>query len=381
MGTGPRAREAARQRKTTTPNALGAAIAAWNNKARESATPILTHIHAGIRALHQARADLRHYGDMHPDHFSPAFQAPSSAASDPVRVVRTLCARLDAFEEALQQVRSLAEATRAQGETLVREYGALLARPDHAGRAHAAHAPSHGNPENDEDGGAFSATRALEQLVEAQQAEIAALNALLVEMREKLAARTGGGQRGQTRDIPYVEIQSVQDFVQNARIGTVPVNASYYERILEAATAPEGHRVPMGEILTSAGIITLRQLDNALAHQQNVRRQPLGKLLVDLGYTTEQAIAQAVAAQLDLPYILLAREHIRSGAAALVPLRMARRHIAFPIDHSDHFLTVAMANPLDLVALEDLHKTSNRHIRPCVATREDILLHIRIHYG
>lgn len=382
MGPVKQSKGGAARRKPTPPNALGAAIAAWNNKARESVSPILAHIHGGIRALHQVQAELRHYGEMSADLFSQSKSAPQD--TDPVPTLRTLCKRLDDFEEALGQVSAQARAVCGQGEGLVRDYLSLLAqRPPEAESSDVSAAqmgPADGS-NSDADLEEFSGTRALEKLVEAQKAEIAVLHTLLAETRAKLAEDAHDSQPDLPQAAPSVEIQSVQDFVQNSPIATVPINASYYSRILEAANAPEGHRVPMGEILMNAGLITKRQLKNALAHQQDGRRKPLGVLLVDLGYTSEQAIAQTVAAQLALPYVVLARETIREGAVALVPLRVARLHSCFPLNYNDHALTVAMANPLDLVALEDLHKVSEKHIRPCVASREDIVRHIRIHYA
>jgi len=381
MGTAKETKGSKSRRMPTPPNALGAAVAAWNNKARESVSPILAHIHVGVRALHQVQAELRHYGEMSVELFSARNGTPIS--KDPVPTLRTLCKRLDDFEEALGQVSAQARAVCQQGEGLVRDYLELLSQ-------RAREAGAHGEADtqmrltewsdSDAELEEFSGTRALEKLVEAQKAEIDVLHRLLAETRQRLAETAPESQAELLSSTPIVEIQSVKDFVQNSPIATVPVNASYYARILEAASAPEGHRVPMGEILTSAGLITKRQLKKALAHQQAGRRKPLGTLLVDLGYASEEAIAQTVAAQLALPYVTLARESIRAGAVALIPLRVARRHACFPLNYDDHALTVAMANPLDLVALEDVHKVSERHVRPCVASREDITRHIRIHY-
>ena len=378
MGPVSNSRGDAGGRDPAPPNALGAAIAAWNNKTRESASPILAHIHAGIRSLHQVHAELRHYGEMHIERFARGDGQP--APPDPVPALRSLCTRVDAFEEALKRASAHAEAACAQGEALVRDYRTLLepaaGRPEPA--APVAPGIQTGQGVSTED---YAAIHALEALVTAQKSEIAALKTLLEETRARQTVDSNTAGATPARPAACVEIQSIQEFVQNSPIASVPVNTSYYARIVEAAAAPEGHRVPMGAILCHAGLITQRQLENALDHQQKGRRKPLGSLLVDLGYTTEVAIAQTVAAQLDLPYVVLSRERIRNGAAGLVPLRMARRHAAMPIDYSDHSLVVAMANPLDLVALEDLHKASQKHIRPCVAAREDILLHIRVHYA
>lgn len=137
----------------------------------------------------------------------------------------------------------------------------------------------------------------------------------------------------------------------------------------------------MGAILVEAGLITERQLENALAHQNEGRKRPLGTLLVDLGYTSDAAIAQTIAAQLALPFVSLAMEVVQQDALEVVPLHVARRHTCFPVSINDGALYVAMANPLDLIALEDLRLASRKHVRPCVASREEITGHIDRHYA
>ena len=179
-----------------------------------------------------------------------------------------------------------------------------------------------------------------------------------------------------------VELQDINDFLQESPIATIPINASYYQRILEAARSPEGHRRPMGSILLKAEVITTRQLENALRHQKEGQKRPLGSLLVDLGYTDDTAIAQAIAAQLALPFITLSKETVMQDALDTIPLHVARLHGCFPVSVNDvGALYVAMSNPLDLVALEDLRHASNRHVRPCVASRSEITDHINRHYA
>lgn len=220
----------------------------------------------------------------------------------------------------------------------------------------------------------------LESLIRAQRAALDALTDQIGAAESALSPRMPDGEPGGPA-YGAVEIQDVNEFLEGSPIASVPVNASYYQRILEAARATDEDKRPMGAILLEAGLITDRQLKNALRHQREGKRRPLGALLVDLGYTTDTAIAQAIAAQLALPFVTLAQETVRQDALEVIPVHMARRHGCFPVNMHDGSLYVAMANPLDLIALEDLRIASGRHVRPCVASREEITAHINRHYS
>ncbi len=364
-------------RNTTSkaPTTLSAAIAAWNNKARETSAPVLRHIFASIRNLQRLRSAIRHYGPL--DHTSLAHNdsAPDhDAHHGPVDTLRALCTHLDDFEQALADLSQQAHAVSQQGESLIQAYLALPLHargtaevPGNGFQCHLAHWAEGGEERLLE-----ADVRALDGLIEAQKAEIDALNRQLSDAEFWLAQREQPAPVELPRSVGQIELQSIQEFLQNSPIASIPINASYYQRIREAASSPEGHKVPMGQILTSAGVVTDRQLLSALGYQREGRRQALGGLLVDLGYTTEDAIAQALAAQLALPYVVLANESVDPAAVSVVPAHLARRHAAFPLRFHGHALSVAMANPLDLIALEDLRIATNKHIRPCVAARGDI---------
>ncbi len=367
----------------TPPTALSAAIAAWNFKAREASAPVLKHLSSSLRALQQLRTVLRHYGELAPELFERDNGIQTEYRNDPVPRLRELCARVDEFEEELAQLSRQTQAVGASGEALIRDYLLLLKREESASDL-----GGHDNfqlrlanwAEDGQGGQRYGDAQLLDKLIEAQKSEIFALNQHLAELEQSLDSQGSDRQTEFPRTYGQVEIQSVESFLQGSPISSIPVNASYYERILEAANAPEGHKVPMGAILTGAGVISERQLHSALDYQQGGRRQALGTLLVDLGYTTEDAIAQALAAQLALPYVVLGQEKIQRDAVAAIPVHLARRHACFPISRNDHALYVAMANPLDLIALEDLHIASSRHIRPCVASRGEIAEQINSHY-
>ena len=367
-----------RKLSSSTPTALSTAVAAWNNKARESSAPVLRHIFTTIRNLQRLRSALRHYGEIDPATLAVACENQGAgSAKDSVETLRNLCARLDQFEGALAQLNALALDVSRQGEGLIEDYLALPkggtdgGLPDQGFQLHLAHWAEGGAERRRE-----TDMRALDRLIEAQKAEIDALNKQLSDAESWLTPRLQPHQPDLPRACGQIELQSVQEFVQNSPIASIPINASYYQSIQEAASSPEGHKVPMGKILTHAGVVSDRQLQSALGYQREGRKQALGSLLVDLGYTTEDAIAQALAAQLALPYVVLANEPMDPAAVAAVPIHLARRHMAFPLSFNGHGLYVAMANPLDLIALEDLRIASSMHIRPCVAARGEIAAQI-----
>ena len=141
-----------------------------------------------------------------------------------------------------------------------------------------------------------------------------------------------------------------------------------------------GNKRRIGEMLVSAGIITERQLIEALEQQQSSWNRHLGAILVDRGYATEETIAQALARQTGCAFIDLRSAVIEPLALRFVSSHLARHHTCIPVSLKGDVLTVAMANPLDLIALDDLRLTTNRHVNPVVATASAINAAIRRHY-
>lgn len=359
-------------RNTTSspPTALSNAVAAWNSKARAFSAPVLHHIFTCIGNLERLRAAIRQVDDVD----GTVLIDRADGARDHAGSLENLCVRLDRLQETLARLNDDALAASREGESLVEAFLALPRRDASAGTRtypnHTADAAEGTRQKLD------ASIEALRRLIDARNETIETLNSKLAAAEQPLASP----EDGSTRSVGQIELQSVQEFVQNSPLASIPINASYYQRILEAASSPEGHKVPMGKILTAAGVVTDLQLQSALDYQRASRRRALGSVLVELGYTTEDAIAQALAAQLALPYIELANEPINTNAVSAIPVRMARRHACFPLNYTGHALCVAMANPLDLIALEDLRIASRNHIRPCVATRSDIARHIERYY-
>ncbi len=134
-----------------------------------------------------------------------------------------------------------------------------------------------------------------------------------------------------------------------------------------------GHlsRRKIGDILVSEGRITEEQLEQALAMQKHAPRE-LGKILLSLGHVKEADLAQALARRLRLDYIELTEHDVDRGAASLVGQTVLRKYGAMPLRVENRRLMVAMSDPTNIYALEDLRMISGYPVTPVVALEKDI---------
>ena len=139
-----------------------------------------------------------------------------------------------------------------------------------------------------------------------------------------------------------------------------------------AATDGKGHKKRMGEILVDAGILTARQLQRVIREQAKDPHRRLGALVVQQGYASEDIIARVLAAQLQLPFVELDVCEVEPAAVAVVSAHIARLHHCLPLRREGALLVIAMANPLDLIAIEDIELASNCQVDPIVATPKSI---------
>ncbi|HKY77781.1 MAG TPA: ATPase, T2SS/T4P/T4SS family [Acidimicrobiia bacterium] len=124
-------------------------------------------------------------------------------------------------------------------------------------------------------------------------------------------------------------------------------------------------------MLLTEGLITQAQLDAALKAQAE-RGLPIGQLLVEDGAVTEAVLMAALARQLGLEFVDLAEYPIDRGAVALLPEAMARRILALPITWADDRLVVAMADPGNVLAVDDMRAVTGAEITIVVATRTQL---------
>jgi type II secretory ATPase GspE/PulE/Tfp pilus assembly ATPase PilB-like protein len=131
-------------------------------------------------------------------------------------------------------------------------------------------------------------------------------------------------------------------------------------------------RARFAEELIAAGLLTEPQLDLALLEQKRGGQQ-LGQILVQLGFVRPEVLAEYLAKQTETRPVNLNSVAIDPAALRLVPADLARRFRVMPIVQSDHTLTLAMANPFDVVAIDTLHQTTGLTIEVVTAPERDIL--------
>lgn len=135
-------------------------------------------------------------------------------------------------------------------------------------------------------------------------------------------------------------------------------------------------RARLGELLVEAGLIEQDKIDEALAHLEAVEGRPmrLGAYLVQLGAVTEGDVARACARQLSLPYMDLRRSHPDFSLASLVPKRWALRNLVVPVSIEDGVLTIAMVDPANVFAVDDLRAvTAHKEMRRVVSTQTAVI--------
>lgn len=127
----------------------------------------------------------------------------------------------------------------------------------------------------------------------------------------------------------------------------------------------------LGELLVEAGLITRDQLNHALEVQKD-KGGLIGQVIVDLRYVSEEAIAQAITAQYGFPYLPLESYEIDPEIVKIVPKNVAIQYCLIPVDKIGNNLTIAMANPLNSQAVEDIVLLSGLYVQLFVSTASDI---------
>ena len=139
----------------------------------------------------------------------------------------------------------------------------------------------------------------------------------------------------------------------------------------------------LGDLLVDANVITEQQLTEALGKQKQTGKK-LGEVLVELGFTDEEEVAEAMHAQLGIPIAHIREAKISDDVIKLVPENIVRKYNVFPFqidDNNANVLHVAMADPMNIIAIDDIGIVTNLQIEPMVATPSDINFGIERYYG
>jgi type IV pilus assembly protein PilB len=135
----------------------------------------------------------------------------------------------------------------------------------------------------------------------------------------------------------------------------------------------------LGELLIERGIINRGQLDKALTLNKE-KGGLIGEILVELKFAKEEDIAQALTAQYGFPFLPLSNYDINPEIVNIIPGRVARQYLLMPIDKIGNNLTIAMSNPLNTQAVEDVELLSGCNVQTFVSTSSDIKKAIEKYY-
>ena len=127
----------------------------------------------------------------------------------------------------------------------------------------------------------------------------------------------------------------------------------------------------LGQILLEQGLLSEDQLDRALEEHRNTPKS-LGRVLIDLGYIRERDLVRALAEQVGLEFVDLTEYRIDPVVTSLLPEALSRRYRAIPIGERDGKLLVAMSDPANVYALDDIRSMTGRDVQPLVATANDV---------
>jgi type IV pilus assembly protein PilB len=139
----------------------------------------------------------------------------------------------------------------------------------------------------------------------------------------------------------------------------------------------DGPQVPaLGALLVAGGMITREQLAAALREQERTGKK-LGRILIDLGLMREADIVRMLARQVGLEFVDLSDYPVDPSAASLIPEATARRYLAIGIGHEDGKLVLAMSDPSNVFALDDIRTITGVELKPVVAAASDVEAAIR----
>lgn len=135
----------------------------------------------------------------------------------------------------------------------------------------------------------------------------------------------------------------------------------------------------LGELLVDRGLITQEKLQKALTYQRN-KGGLIGEILVELGFVKEEDIAQALTTQYGFPFLPLGNYDINTDILSIVPARVAKQYMFIPVDKIGNNLTIAMSNPLNVQAVEDVELLSGCSVQVFVSTSSDVKKAIERYY-
>ena len=130
-------------------------------------------------------------------------------------------------------------------------------------------------------------------------------------------------------------------------------------------------RKRLGEILVNEGLVSTKQIQEALEAQGNTGEM-LGETLVRLGYITEEKIASTLCDQFQLPFIVASSYDIPKEMAKQIPVQYMLDHLFVPLDSFNKVMVVAMAGMLNQEVVGEIEQITGCEVQPFIATMGDV---------
>ncbi|MGH9458903.1 MAG: type IV-A pilus assembly ATPase PilB [Thermoanaerobaculia bacterium] len=139
--------------------------------------------------------------------------------------------------------------------------------------------------------------------------------------------------------------------------------------------------VRLGELLIKANLITQDQLKEALKAQKELGGAKLGEALIKLGFVAEEDITDCLSQQFGVPSINLNHFEIDPSVIKLIPSDVARKYNILPVNKTGATITIAMADPTNVFAMDDIKFMTGYNVEPVVASEIGIKAAIDTYYG
>ena len=136
----------------------------------------------------------------------------------------------------------------------------------------------------------------------------------------------------------------------------------------------------LGELLVKEKLVNEDQLEEAALFQKK-NGVPIGSALTRLGIVSEDEMAQALSRQLGYPFVDLDQFEVYPDVINLIPLEIAQKYRIMPIHRIRSFLTLAMVDPVDITAMEDVKFRTGLSVQPVIASESSIKNAINKYYG
>ena len=127
----------------------------------------------------------------------------------------------------------------------------------------------------------------------------------------------------------------------------------------------------LGDLLAADGLLTPEQLNKALAEQKG-STEKLGSILIKLGFINEEQLIGFLSRQYGVPSITLSQLEIDTEVLKLVPATIAKKYEVLPVRRMGNSLALAMADPTNVFALDDISFMTNLQVLPLVASQSAI---------